>query len=388
MKEILNAFPRFATMASNVPSTPTSQLSDKRINENENVLARKKRKHSRKTIDILLTIHLADRFYQKPASWIFGVVKTWKNERGDSCPILKVEYSNSTQSSRALKMVREMGSVDTTKFDAVMDTLTWNPGPASQYWSGKWMTTTNPKDWPESCQRFLLEAFDENFANSPGRNGLHALLTSLLTSSALTIYNIGGGSRKNKKLGRLGIQYNYYNSENVRLEKIDLEESTSESSPEKSLSSPEKSLSLSEKSSPEKSSPEKSTDSSTSSTTTEYDATHTPVVDCLVTGPDTSILVGSLKSGPLRPEHLEQLRLELLSQISLDARQCRVAGVLICELEANLFIAAKDPGAINITHMSSYKFTNGNHTVVFSQFLTDLVNLVKACETQQDFPLE
>lgn len=63
-------------MASNVPSTPTSQLSDKRINENENVLARKKRKHSRKTIDILLTIHLADRFYQKPASWIFGVVKT------------------------------------------------------------------------------------------------------------------------------------------------------------------------------------------------------------------------------------------------------------------------------------------------------------------------
>lgn len=165
-------------------------------------------------------------------------------------------------------------------------------------------------DWPESCQRFLLEAFDENFANSPGRNGLHALLTSLLTSSALTIYNIGGGSRKNKKLGRLGIQYNYYNSENVRLEKIDLEESTSESSPEKSLSSPEKSLSLSEKSSPqksspEKSSPEKSTDSSTSSTTTEYDATHTPVVDCLVTGPDTSILVGSLKSGPLRPEHLE-----------------------------------------------------------------------------------
>lgn len=29
-----------ATMASNVPSTPTSQLSDKRINENENVLAR------------------------------------------------------------------------------------------------------------------------------------------------------------------------------------------------------------------------------------------------------------------------------------------------------------------------------------------------------------
>uniref|UniRef100_K1RHF1 Uncharacterized protein n=1 Tax=Magallana gigas TaxID=29159 RepID=K1RHF1_MAGGI len=206
-------------MASNVPSTPTSQLSDKRINENENVLARKKRKHSRKTIDILLTIHLADRFYQKPASWIFGVVKTWKNERGDSCPILKVEYSNSTQSSRALKMVREMGSVDTTKFDAVMDTLTWNPGPAR---------------------------------------------------------------------------------------------------------------------------------------------------------PDTSILVGSLKSGPLRPEHLEQLRLELLSQISLDARQCRVAGVLICELEANLFIAAKDPGAINITHMSSYKFTNGNHTVVFSQFLTDL----------------
>lgn len=144
------------------------------------------------------------------------------------------------------------------------------------------------------------------------------------------------GVEKTKKLGRLGIQYNYYNSENVRLEKIDLEESTSESSPEKSLSSPEKSLSLSEKSSPEKSSPEKSTDSSTSSTTTEYDATHTPVVDCLVTGPDTSILVGSLKSGPLRPEHLEQLRLELLSQISLDARQCRVAGVLICELEANL----------------------------------------------------
>lgn len=239
-------------------------------------------------------------------------------------------------------------------------------------------------DWPESCQRFLLEAFDENFANSPGRNGLHALLTSLLTSSALTIYNIGGGSRKNKKLGRLGIQYNYYNSENVRLEKIDLEESTSESSPEKSLSSPEKSLSLSEKSSPEKSSPEKSspeksTDSSTSSTTTEYDATHTPVVDCLVTGPDTSILVGSLKSGPLRPEHLEQLRLELLSQISLDARQCRVAGVLICELEANLFIAAKDPGAINITHMSSYKFTNGNHTVVFSQFLTDLITFLNAC---------
>lgn len=215
-------------------------------------------------------------------------------------------------------------------------------------------------DWPESCQRFLLEAFDENFANSPGRNGLHALLTSLLTSSALTIYNIGGGSRKNKKLGRLGIQYNYYNSENVRLEKIDLEESTSESSPEKS-------------------SPEKSTDSSTSSTTTEYDATHTPVVDCLVTGPDTSILVGSLKSGPLRPEHLEQLRLELLSQISLDARQCRVAGVLICELEANLFIAAKDPGAINITHMSSYKFTNGNHTVVFSQFLTDLITFLNAC---------
>lgn len=213
-----------------------------------------------------------------------------------------------------------------------------------------------------------------NFANSPGRNGLHALLTSLLTSSALTIYNIGGGSRKNKKLGRLGIQYNYYNSENVRLEKIDLEESTSESSPEKSLSSPEKSLSLSEKSSPEK-----STDSSTSSTTTEYDATHTPVVDCLVTGPDTSILVGSLKSGPLRPEHLEQLRLELLSQISLDARQCRVAGVLICELEANLFIAAKDPGAINITHMSSYKFTNGNHTVVFSQFLTDLITFLNAC---------
>lgn len=213
-----------------------------------------------------------------------------------------------------------------------------------------------------------------NFANSPGRNGLHALLTSLLTSSALTIYNIGGGSRKNKKLGRLGIQYNYYNSENVRLEKIDLEESTSESSPEKSLSSPEKSLSLSEKSSPEK-----STDSSTSSTTTEYDATHTPVVDCLVTGPDTSILVGSLKSGPLRPEHLEQLGLELLSQISLDARQCRVAGVLICELEANLFIAAKDPGAINITHMSSYKFTNGNHTVVFSQFLTDLITFLNAC---------
>lgn len=170
-------------------------------------------------------------------------------------------------------------------------------------------------DWPESCQRFLLEAFDENFANSPGRNGLHALLTSLLTSSALTIYNIGGGSRKNKKLGRLGIQYNYYNSENVRLEKIDLEESTSESSPEKSLSSPEKS-------SPEKSSPEKSTDSSTSSTTTEYDATHTPVVDCLVTGPDTSILVGSLKSGSLRPEHLEQLRLELLSQISMQSGWC------------------------------------------------------------------
>lgn len=235
----------------------------------------------------------------------------------------------------------------------------------------------------QTGQNHARGSFDENFANSPGRNGLHALLTSLLTSSALTIYNIGGGSRKNKKLGRLGIQYNYYNSENVRLEKIDLEESTSESSPEKSLSSPEKSLSLSEKSSPEK-----STDSSTSSTTTEYDATHTPVVDCLVTGPDTSILVGSLKSGPLRPEHLEQLRPELLSQISLDARQCRVAGVLICELEANLFIAAKDPGAINITHMSSYKFTNGNHTVVFSQFLTDLVNLVKACETQQDFPLE
>lgn len=74
-------------MASNVPSTTTSQLSDKRINENENVLARKKRKHSRKTIDILLTIHLADRFYQKPASWIFGVVKTWKNERGGKGPV-------------------------------------------------------------------------------------------------------------------------------------------------------------------------------------------------------------------------------------------------------------------------------------------------------------
>lgn len=74
-------------MASNVPSTPTSHLSDKRINENENVLARKKRKHSRETIDILLTIHLADRFYQKPASWIFGVVKTWKNERGGKGPV-------------------------------------------------------------------------------------------------------------------------------------------------------------------------------------------------------------------------------------------------------------------------------------------------------------
>ncbi|XP_064651976.1 uncharacterized protein LOC135502801 [Lineus longissimus] len=124
------------------------------------------------------------------------------------------------------------------------------------------------------------------------------------------------------------------------------------------MSSPEKSM-------PEKSpskSPGKSSISSGSSdgTAVDWDHIHKPVLDVLIWGPE-SYLVAEVKSGRLRPEDREQLRHQLLSQLTLDSSPCRVVGVLICYLGAELFIAAKDDEEITIIDVNRYPFNMGNH---------------------------
>lgn len=307
-----------------------------------------------KTPDILLTVDTVATFDRRWA-WRFGEVTSWKSLENDE--EFSVEYS--CGSPNVIDMLKNMDNVDTTIFEQVLDTVTWDHD------NKKWKIES--KDWSLESQRFLVEAFDEDFANSAGRNSLHSLLKALVTGDTLNIYNVGGGSTKNKKLRTLGIQYNYD-------EDSFSTDSSSESSPEKF--SPEKlipqRLSCSEKSSPEKSS------------FVDFDYTYTPVMDCLVWGPET-IMVADVKTGRHREQHREQLREQLLSQLSLRAH-CRVTGVLISQLEAALFLAAKDPKQINIIELQRYKFHKGNLKMIFSNFLKDMVKLIRACETIPNFP--